>query len=82
MSSMDRLIFKNLPEVLKPTAAAAILGVSVKTIYDWRYRSRERKIPDGLFLKLNRMLLIRTKVLEQWIVSQNPSLEPERKNCE
>jgi len=67
-------LFENLPELIKPTAAAAILGISVKTIYDWRYRLKQRKIPDGFFVKVNRSLLIRTKILKQWIASQNPSL--------
>ena len=74
MKNSGSSLFENQPEILKPTAAATLLGVSVKTIYDWRYRSRERNVPEGLFLKLNRLLLLRTEVLRQWIASQNPSL--------
>lgn len=70
-------IFENLPELIKPELAAAVLGISIKTIYDWRYRFRERKVPNELFLKINRSLLIRTNVLRQWIASQNPSLREE-----
>ncbi len=67
-------IFENLPEIVKPEAVAEVLGVSVKTIYDWRYRQKLRGVPDGLFLKFNRLLYLRTEVLRQWIRSQNPSL--------
>lgn len=60
---------------MKPEAVALLLGVSVKTIYDWRYRQKLRGVPDGLFLKFNRLLYLRTEVLKQWIFSQNPSLQ-------
>lgn len=69
---------KDLPELMRPEFAASILGVSPKTIYDWRYRSKQRNIPSGLFVKLNRSLLIRTSILKEWIASQNPSLQCER----
>lgn len=64
----------DLPELLRPEVAATVIGVSVKTIYDWRYRCKQRRIPTGLFVKINRTLLIRTSVLREWIASQNPSL--------
>ncbi len=66
--------FENLPELMKPEAVAELLGVSIKTIYDWRYRQELRGVPQGLFLKFNRLLYLRTEVLKQWIRSQNPSL--------
>ncbi|OFZ21710.1 MAG: hypothetical protein A2X94_15570 [Bdellovibrionales bacterium GWB1_55_8] len=69
------MIFENLPELMKPEAVAEVLGVSVKTIYDWRYRQKLRGVPEGLFLKFNRLLYLRTEVLRQWIASQNPSLQ-------
>lgn len=68
------LLFDNLPELMKPESVAELLGVSVKTIYDWRYRQKLRGVPEGLFLKFNRLLYLRTEVLRQWICSQNPSL--------
>jgi hypothetical protein len=69
----------DLPELMRPESAAKVLGVSIKTIYDWRYRSEQRKIPAGLFVKINRSLLIRASVFREWIASQNPSLQSERK---
>lgn len=68
-------LFDNLPKLLRPEAVAPLLGISVKTIYDWRYRGRLRRIPQQLFLKVNRFLYLRTDVLMDWIASQNPSLE-------
>jgi hypothetical protein len=69
------LIFENLPELMKPEAVARTLGVSIKTIYDWHYRQKLRKVPEGLFIKFNRLLYLRTEVLKQWIFSQNPLYE-------
>jgi hypothetical protein len=67
-------LFVHLPELIRPELAAAVLGISVKTIYDWRYRFKQRKVPKELFVKVSRSLLIRTNILRQWIASQNPSL--------
>lgn len=67
-------LFENLAELVKPELVASILGISVKTIYDWRYRFKQRKVPEDLFVKINRSLLVRTKVLRHWIASQNPAL--------
>ena len=64
-------LFENLPELIKPETVAKVLGVSIKTIYDWRYRQKLRRVPEGLFLKFNRLLYLRTEVLRQWIRSQN-----------
>ena len=70
-------LFDNLPKIIKPAVAASILGISVNTIYDWKYRHKLRKVPANLFLKINRLLFLRTEVLEKWIVSQNPLLSGE-----
>ena len=64
-------IFDNLPEILRPAAVAELLGVSIKTIYDWRYRQKTRNIPEDLFIKFNRFLYVRTSVLKKWINHQN-----------
>ena len=69
----------DMPELIRPELVASVLGVSVKTIYDWRYRSHKRRIPPDLFVKVNRSLLIRTSILREWIASQNPSLQSGRK---
>ena len=67
----DEQLFYNLPDIVKPTVVAALLGISIKTIYDWRYRQEMRSIPSDLFIKLNRMLYIRKSALKRWINSQN-----------
>ena len=66
-------IFDNLRKLEKPDAIASALGISVMTIYDWRYRARQRKVPAGLFITFNRRLYLRTDILQEWIASQNPS---------
>lgn len=63
--------FENLPDLLRPVAAASLLGLSIQTIYDWRYRPHQRNVPKMLFIKLNRILYLRTSVLKEWISSQN-----------
>lgn len=66
--------FNNLPEIMKAVAVAELLGLSIKTIYDWRYKQKTRNIPNNLFLKINRLLYMRTAVLREWITSQNQYL--------
>ncbi len=67
----ESVFFDNLPELMRPEKAASVLGVSKQTIYDWRYRRQERQIPPEMFIKINRMLYVRTKVLTEWITLQN-----------
>ena len=64
-------LFENL---IPAKQAASMLGRSIDTIYDWHYRGKLKKIPDDLFLKINRMLYVRMDVMQEWIASQNPSL--------
>lgn len=66
--------FNNLPEIMKAVAVADLLGLSIKTIYDWRYKQKTRNIPNNLFIKINRLLYLRTAVLREWITSQNQYL--------
>lgn len=67
-------LFDNLPKLMRPEQVASYLGLSIKTIYDWRYRGCLRKVPREMFLSLNRRLFIRTDVLLDWIASQNPGM--------
>ena len=70
-SSKDDTLFDNLPEILRPKVAADLLGISIKTVYDWRYRQKTRNIPDDLFIKFNRFLYVRTSALKKWMDQQN-----------
>ena len=63
--------FDNLKGLLTPQEVSQLLGVSPKTIYDWKYRQVIRKVPQGLFVKFNRKLFVRTDILKTWITSQN-----------
>jgi hypothetical protein len=67
-----QLFFENSKGLLTPQEVSDLLGISPKTIYDWKYRPTVRKVPSGLFVKFNRKLFIRTDILRNWIVSQNP----------
>lgn len=71
LPTKEHPLFDNLPEILRPATAADLLGVSIKTIYDWRYRQKTRNIPEDLFIKLNRFLYVRTSALKEWINRQN-----------
>ncbi len=67
-------LFYNLPELLRPSVVADLLGISIKTIYDWHYKRTMRNLPKDLFIKVNRLLYIRTAGLKRWITSQNHCL--------
>lgn len=70
----SKSFFENLPEFARPQLVADTMGLSIKTIYDWRYRAGTLKAPEGLFVKFNRILYIKTEILRKWIASQNSSL--------
>lgn len=70
-NEQSTMLFDNLPEILRPQMAAELLGISIKTVYDWRYRQKTRNIPDDLFIKFNRFLYVRTSALKKWMNHQN-----------
>ena len=69
--SNSNMLFENAKSLLTPQEVSYILGISTKTIYDWKYRAVLRNVPSGLFIKFNRKLFIRTEILRSWILSQN-----------
>lgn len=78
-NASSALLFENLPDLINPELAARILHKSVKTLYDWNYRgkTRKRKIPSNLFLKLGGGLYVRKNILLQWISNEVPPLTKE-----
>lgn len=64
-------LFEKANSWMRPRDVSQILGIPVPTIYDWKYRREERKIPSDLFVKLNGQLFLRKQVLLAWINSQN-----------
>ncbi len=66
--------FENLPELIKANKAAELLNVSIKTVYDWKYRAKQKNIPAELFVTIRRNLYLRTAILREWISRQNPHL--------
>lgn len=72
-SSGDSFI-DNLKGWMRPQEVADTFGISVLTIYSWKAKAKTRKVPEGLFIKFNRQLFVRTDVLRRWISSQNECL--------
>lgn len=66
--------FDKLPALLRAEAVASALGISIKTIYDWKYRRNKREVPVNLFVKFNGQLFINTEALKRWMIAQNPRL--------
>lgn len=67
--------FDNLKGWMRPQEVAKVFGISILTIYSWKAKAKTRKIPEGLFIKFNRQLYVRTDVLRRWISSQNDGLQ-------
>jgi hypothetical protein len=57
-------------ELMRASDIASKLGLSKETIYDWKYRSKKKQIPVGMFVKIGKMLFINTKVLKSWLESK------------
>lgn len=66
-------LFDNLKALLRPEEVSDLLGLSVTTIYNWKYRAHEKGIPQGLFMKFNHRIYIRTQILKTWVSTQNPA---------
>lgn len=56
--------FNNL---IRAKQLAEVLGISVSTIYDWKYRGQTRKVPPDLFKKLGGTLYVRIDILLNWM---------------
>ncbi len=67
----EEQIFENFRSWMRPQEVSNLLGIRVKTIYDWKYRMEEKRVPRDLFVKLNGQLYLRKTVLLTWISSQN-----------
>ncbi|MCE3011412.1 MAG: helix-turn-helix domain-containing protein [Proteobacteria bacterium] len=53
--------------LIRASELAKHLNMSLETLYDWKYRARERRIPEGMFLKIGKMLYVRLDIFETWI---------------
>ncbi len=67
--------FDNLKGWMRPKEVAETFGISVLTIYSWKAREKQRKVPKGLFVKFNSRLFVRTDILRRWVSSQNDHFE-------
>lgn len=57
-------------KLLRPNEVSKILGISTETVYDWKYRTKKRGIPEGLFAKISSMLFVRSDLLKYCISRQ------------
>ena len=67
--------FYNLPDLVPLKLAAKVLNVSVKTLYDWKYRGkvRQTRIPPNLFTRICGQLYLRKDTLILWVLDRNSS---------
>lgn len=74
-NNFEHKIFNNLPDLIVLEVSAKVLKKSVKTLYDWNYRgkTRKKKIPPNLFVKLGGGLYVRKDVLITWTFNQSTS---------
>ena len=65
----------NLPELIPLKIAAKVLNVSIKTLYDWKYRGKVRKtrILPNLFTRICGQLYLRKDILKAWVFGRNSS---------
>ena len=61
-------LFDNLPELLTPEMAAVALHTTKATVYQWRSRPSRYDVPEGMFIKHGRKLLIRRDQLRAWVL--------------
>jgi hypothetical protein len=66
---MDLLSFLETDhrKLIRATEVARILGISLETVYDWKYRAASRKIPAEMFTKISRRLFVRSDLLKIWL---------------
>lgn len=63
-------IFKGQPKLISVDQAAELVASTRATIYDWHHRPERYEIPDDMFVKFGRRVLIKTAVLEKWFISR------------
>lgn len=75
-SSMDLLKFLETDhkQLMRTHDVANLMGISQETIYDWKYRAKQKNVPEGMFLKINQMLFVRTDLLKSWLLSKSSGI--------
>lgn len=69
-SAPSNQLFDNLPELITTKMVAEVLHTSRATVFQWHSRPRRYRVPEGLFIKFGRRLLIRRDVLKTWVLSR------------
>ena len=65
------VLFDNKPNYISPDQVIQFYPIAVKTVYDWHYRPNKYSVPNDLFQKFGRKLMLRRDVLEKWVNSRN-----------
>lgn len=68
-TSSDKLFDNFIFELLTPEMVAEMLHTSRATVYQWKSRPKKYGVPDGLFVKFGRKLLVRREILKTWVLS-------------
>lgn len=55
-------------KLIRAVDAARMLGISQETVYDWKYRAKMKDIPEDMFVKVSKMLFLRSDLLKMWIL--------------
>ena len=76
VAQSDQKLFDNLSELLTPEMVAEALHTTRATVYQWHSRPRKYRVPESLFLKLGRKLLIRRDVLRTWVLARLTEEDP------
>lgn len=64
------MLFEMRKGLLRPQDVARLLGISVRTVYDWHHRPHRRSTPSGLFVKFNGHLFVKVEALDLWMTQQ------------
>lgn len=70
LEDISEKLFENSKVLLRPHEVSHLLGISRETVYDWKYRSKKRGVPEQLFLKSRGKLFIRADILKSWFASE------------
>jgi hypothetical protein len=61
-------------QLMRTHDVAKLMGISLETIYDWKYRAKQKNVPQVMFLKINQMLFVRTDLLKSWLLSKSSGI--------
>jgi hypothetical protein len=76
----SEMFFENQNPLITAREFCSQFGYSIKTIYEWKYRPKRNKVPDGLVVKFRGKLFIRRDILGSLIASNSFPLRKEERS--